>query len=116
MRQTDPRTRSRFMSVILMPHTQGPVSLSHIGTLGRISTTEGRAMKLRITLCLIVVLLPATALAQELTVTATNANTVSSKTSIDLPGLTGNPLAIIVATPVGITAQLNKHPVGAWYY
>ena len=73
-------------------------------------------MKLRITLCLIIALLPATVIAQELTVTATNANTVSSKTSIDLPGLTGNPLAIIVATPVGNTAQLNTHPVGAWYY
>ncbi len=53
---------------------------------------------------------------QELTVTATAANTVSSKTSIDLPGLTGNPLAIIVATPVGDTALLNPHPLGAWYY
>ncbi|MGD9629973.1 MAG: membrane dipeptidase [Pyrinomonadaceae bacterium] len=53
---------------------------------------------------------------QELTVTATAANTVSSKTSIDLPGLTGNPLAIIVATPLGDTKLLNPHPLGAWYY
>ena len=74
-------------------------------------------MKLRFTLCLIIALvLPASALAQELTSTATSANTVSSKTLIDLPGLTGNPMAIIVATPVGNTAQLNTHPVGAWYY
>ena len=74
-------------------------------------------MKLRFILCLIIPLvLPARALAQELTSTATSANTVSSKTLIDLPGLTGNPMAIIVATPVGNTAQLNTHPVGAWYY
>ena len=74
------------------------------------------AMKLRITLCLFIALVPASVLAQELTSTATSANTVSSKTLIDLPGLTGNPMAIIVATPVGNTAQLNTHPVGAWYY
>jgi len=74
-------------------------------------------MKLRIALCLVVALVTAAkAFSQELTVTATNANTVSSKTLIDLPGLTGNPLAIIVATPVGNTALLNTHPVGAWYY
>lgn len=54
--------------------------------------------------------------AQEFTLTATAANTVSSKSSIDMPGLTGNPLAIIVATPVGNTAMLNPHPIGAWYY
>jgi hypothetical protein len=74
-------------------------------------------MKLRIALCLAVALVTAAkAFSQELTVTATNANTISSKTLIDLPGLTGNPLAIIVATPVGNTALLNTHPVGAWYY
>ena len=55
-------------------------------------------------------------LAQEFTLTTTNANTVSSKSSIDMPGLTGNPLAIIVATPVGDTELLNPHPIGAWYY
>ena len=33
-----------------------------------------------------------------------------------MPGLTGNPLAIIVATPLGNTALLNTHPIGAWYY
>lgn len=54
--------------------------------------------------------------AQEFTLTTTAANTVSSKSSIDMPGLTGNPLAIIVATPIGNTAQLNPHPIGAWYY
>lgn len=54
--------------------------------------------------------------AQEFTLTTTSANTVSSKSSIDLPGLTGNPLAIIVATPLGDTQTLNPHPIGAWYY
>jgi len=54
--------------------------------------------------------------AQEFTLTTTSANTVSSKSSIDMPGLTGNPLAIIVATPVGNTELLNPHPIGAWYY
>lgn len=54
--------------------------------------------------------------AQEFTLTTTAANTVSSKASIDMPGLTGNPLAIIVATPIGNTEALNPHPIGAWYY
>ncbi len=53
---------------------------------------------------------------QEFTLTTTQANTTSSRSSIDMPGLTGNPLAIIVATPVGNTAALNQHPIGAWYY
>lgn len=56
------------------------------------------------------------AFAQEFTLTTTAANTVSSKSSIDMPGLTGNPLAIIVATPVGNTEKLNPHSIGAWYY
>ena len=75
-------------------------------------------MKAKIILGLIMILALAvlSSYAQELTLTTTNANTVSSKSSIDLPGLTGNPLAIIVATPVGDTAALNPHPVGAWYY
>jgi len=54
--------------------------------------------------------------AQELTFTTTPANIISSKASIDLPGLTNNPLAIIVATPLGDTTLLNPHPIGAWYY
>lgn len=54
--------------------------------------------------------------AQEFTLTTTAANTVSSKSSIDMPGLTGNALAIIVATPIGSTAELNPNPIGAWYY
>src|SRR5687768_14558786 len=44
---------------------------------------------------------------QELTHTTTPANTNSIMSSIDLPGLTGNPLAIIVATPLGNTKLLN---------
>lgn len=50
---------------------------------------------------------------QEVTLTATAANTVSAKSLIDMPGLTGNPLAIIVATPNGATEALNPHPVWA---
>ena len=53
---------------------------------------------------------------QELNFTTTPANIISSKASIDLPGLTNNPLAIIVATPLGDTQLLNSHPLGAWYY
>jgi hypothetical protein len=54
--------------------------------------------------------------AQEFTLTTSAANIISSKVSINMPGLNGNPLAIIVATPLGRTATLNPHPVGAWYY
>ena len=53
---------------------------------------------------------------QEFTLTTSAANTISSKALIDLPGLSGNPLAIIVATPLGNTKTLNPHPTGAWYY
>ena len=53
---------------------------------------------------------------QEVTLTTTSANTVSSKATIDLPGLNGNPQAVIIATPVGNTQTLNPHPIGAWYY
>jgi hypothetical protein len=54
--------------------------------------------------------------AQEFTLTTTPANTVSSRASIDMPGLTGNPMAIIVATPIGGTETLNPHSIAAWYY
>jgi hypothetical protein len=46
----------------------------------------------------------------------TPANIISSKALIDLPGLTGDTAAIIVATPTGTTQQSNPHPTGAWYY
>lgn len=57
-----------------------------------------------------------TGTAQEYTLTTTSANTVSSKSTIDLPALNGNPSAVIVATPVAGTETLNPHPIGAWYY
>ncbi len=54
--------------------------------------------------------------AQEFTLTTTSANIISSKASIDMPGLTSNPFAIIVATPLGDTETYNPNPIGAWYY
>ncbi len=54
--------------------------------------------------------------AQEFTFTTTAANLGGIKASIDMPGLTGNPLAIIIATPLGNTETLNPHPIGVWYY
>jgi hypothetical protein len=54
--------------------------------------------------------------AQEFTLTTSAANIISAKALIDLPGLTGNPNAIIVATPLGNTKTANPHPIGAWYY
>ena len=53
---------------------------------------------------------------QEYTLTTTAANISSAKALIDLPGLTGNTSAIIIATPQGNTKTLNPHPTGAWYY
>lgn len=54
--------------------------------------------------------------AQEVSHKTTAKNTMSSKSTIDAPGLEGNPLAIIVATPTGDTERLNTNPIGAWYY
>jgi hypothetical protein len=53
---------------------------------------------------------------QEFTLTTSAANIISAKALIDLPGLTGNPDAIIVATPLGNTKASNPNPIGAWYY
>src|SRR5215207_4729838 len=53
---------------------------------------------------------------QEFTFTTAAANLGGIKAAIDMPGLTGNPQAIIIATPLGGTATLNPHPIGAWYY
>ena len=53
---------------------------------------------------------------QEFTLNATPANIISSRVPIDNPDLNGNPQAIIIATPVGNTAVINKHPIGAWFY
>jgi hypothetical protein len=51
---------------------------------------------------------------QEYTLTTSPANISSAKALIDLPGLSGNANAIVIATPVGNTT--NPHPIGAWYY
>ncbi len=53
---------------------------------------------------------------QEFTLTTTKDNVVASKVTINQPGLTGNANAIILATPLGDTAKLNPHPIGAWFY
>jgi hypothetical protein len=53
---------------------------------------------------------------QEFTLTTSAANISSAKALIDLPGLSGNTNAIIIATPQGNTKTLNPHPTGAWYY
>lgn len=53
---------------------------------------------------------------QENPLTTTPANINSSSVLIDLPGLTGKPDAIIIATPLGNTKTMNPHPVGGWYY
>ncbi len=52
---------------------------------------------------------------QEYTLTTAPANTIASRALIDLPGLTGNPNAIILAIPLGSTQSMNTNPVGAWY-
>jgi hypothetical protein len=67
-------------------------------------------------LFVVLVLAVSNAHAQEFTLTTTKANVVSNRASIDMPGLSGNPLAIIVATPLGDTELLNPNPIGAWYY
>lgn len=54
--------------------------------------------------------------AQEFRLTTSKSNLVASKATIEVPALSGNPEAIIVATPLGETATLNSHPIGAWYY
>jgi len=53
--------------------------------------------------------------AQEFTFTTTPANASGPRALIDMPGLTGNPMAVIVATPIGETEMLNQHPIGVWY-
>ncbi|MEQ1765158.1 MAG: hypothetical protein ABL984_18670, partial [Pyrinomonadaceae bacterium] len=54
--------------------------------------------------------------AQEFTLTTSARNITASRATINATGLDGNPNAIIVAEPVGNTAVLNPHPIGAWYY
>jgi hypothetical protein len=73
--------------------------------------------KITIGLFILTILNTITAFAQqEFTLTTSKDNVVASKVTIDQPGLAGNANAIIVATPLGDTAKLNPHPIGAWYY
>jgi hypothetical protein len=72
--------------------------------------------KITIGVILFLIVSSLSSFAQEFILTTTNANIISSKASIDLPGLSGNPLAIIVAMPLGDTETLNPHPIGAWCY
>ena len=53
---------------------------------------------------------------QEFTLTTSTSNIISAKALIDLPGLTGNPDAIIIATQLANSTTSNTNPVGAWYY
>src|ERR1044072_2749865 len=83
------------------------------------ATSKGRKMmKTRSVLVLFILLTLASvnSFAQELTLTTNTVNTVASKATIDLPALSNNPHAIIIATPLGNTQTLNPHPIGAWYY
>jgi len=74
-------------------------------------------MKVKIIFGLIILVLTVSVnYAQEFTLITTKSNLVASKASIDLPGLSGNPQAIIVATPLGDTASLNPHAIGVWFY
>ena len=70
----------------------------------------------RLLLLVVLSLTAADSFAQEITFNTTAANLVASKATIEMPGLAGNLQAVIVATPLGDTARLNPHPVGAWYY
>lgn len=75
-------------------------------------------MKSSKTILRVFILITITALssfAQEFTFTTTPANASGPRALIDMPGLSGNPLAIIVATPLGETEMLNPHPIGVWY-
>jgi hypothetical protein len=70
----------------------------------------------RLVLLFALTLTAADSFAQEFTFTTTTANLVASKATLEMPGLAGNLRAVVVATPLGDTATLNPHPVGAWYY
>lgn len=74
------------------------------------------AIKISSGLILLLTLNSLNAFAQEFTLTTTKANLVASKATIEVPALSGNPDAIIIATPVGEAETLNPHPIGAWYY
>lgn len=53
--------------------------------------------------------------AQEFTLTTSNANVSGFRALMNVPALANNPLAIILVTPLGSTATLNPHPIGAYY-
>jgi hypothetical protein len=69
-----------------------------------------------LTLWVASLLICATVCAQEITLTTTGKNVVASKAAIDFPGLDGNLQAIVAAMPIGETARMNPHPIGAWFY
>lgn len=69
----------------------------------------------KIILGVFIALFAGSSFAQETTVTTTANNIVASRVAVDVPSLSNNPNAIIVATPTGNTATLNQHPIGAWY-
>lgn len=76
-----------------------------------------KTSKIIIGLIILTVLTSINSLAQqETTLTTTRENLTASKATIDMAGLVGNPQAIIIAAPIGETAKLNPHPIGAWYY
>ena len=67
-------------------------------------------------LCLLIASAVTSKAQQEYTLTTSAANISSAKALIDLPGLSGNTNAVIIATPLGNTKTSNPHPTGAWYY
>lgn len=76
-----------------------------------------KTSKIIIGLIILTILTAINSLAQqEISLTTTRENLTASKATIDMAGLAGSPEAIIIATPLGETARLNPHPIGAWYY
>src|SRR5688572_12094072 len=74
------------------------------------------ALKLALGLFALISLSAVNGYGQEFTLTTTARNTVSSKATIEVPALSGNPDAVIIATPLGDSETRNPHPIGAWYY
>lgn len=69
----------------------------------------------KILLCISIAVAVNSSAQQEYTLNTMPANLIASRAVIDLPGLTGNPNAIILAIPLGSTQSANMNPVGAWY-
>jgi hypothetical protein len=74
------------------------------------------ALKLALGLFALISLSAVNGYGQEFTLTTTARNTVSSKATIEVPALSGNPDAVIIATPLGDSETRNPHTIGAWYY